>query len=152
MRRCTSFSNSKALFDLQTTFKNVFKHYKNNLKRQIPSRSFDMNFETIKYGLPGPTQSIKNLPEKAMSDEVEMKCIYIINTCDYILDIIPQLQSSIEDKIDNEYKDKIDLETHADDCFKELIRASINCLVVSLCARNDKIYQNTLCKMEWGKF
>jgi hypothetical protein len=25
MRRCTSFSKSKALFDLQTSFKNVFK-------------------------------------------------------------------------------------------------------------------------------
>ena len=33
MRRCTSFSTSKALFDLQTSFKNVFRHYKNLLKR-----------------------------------------------------------------------------------------------------------------------
>lgn len=95
---------------------------------------------------------MKALPEKPMSDDVEMKCVYIINTCDYILDIIPQLQSSIEDKIDQEYSDKIDLEQQAEDCFKELIRASINCLVVSLCARNDKIYANSLIKMDWTQY
>jgi vacuolar protein sorting-associated protein 53 len=38
MRRCTSFSTSKALFDLQTSFKNVFRHYRALLKRSIPSR------------------------------------------------------------------------------------------------------------------
>ena len=85
-----------------------------------------------------------------MSDDVEMKCVYIINTCDYMLDIIPQLQSSIEDKIDQEYSDKIDLEQSAEECFKELIRASINCLVVSLCARNDKIYSTSLTKNDWS--
>lgn len=66
-----------------------------------------------------------------------MKCVYIINTCEYILDIVPQLQNSIEDKIDQEYIDKIDLSMFAGDLFRELIRASVNCLVVSLCARND---------------
>lgn len=66
-----------------------------------------------------------------------MKCVYIINTCEYILDIVPQLQNSIEDKIDQEYMDKIDLSMFAGDLFRELIRASVNCLVVSLCARND---------------
>jgi hypothetical protein len=91
MRRCTSFSTSKALYDLQTSFKNVLRHYRALLKRSIPSRQFDINYDTIKYGLPGSTESIKGLPDKAMSDEVEMKCVYIINTCEYILDILPQL-------------------------------------------------------------
>jgi len=31
MKRCLSFSKSKALFDLQTSFKNVFRFYKNLL-------------------------------------------------------------------------------------------------------------------------
>lgn len=72
-----------------------------------------------------------------MSDDVEMKCVYIINTCEYCLDIIPTLQQSIEDKLDEEYLDKIDLANVASDLFRELIRACVNCLVVSLCARND---------------
>ena len=53
MRRCTSFSTSKALYDLSTSFKNVFRHYRSLLKRTIPSRQFDLTYETIKYGLPG---------------------------------------------------------------------------------------------------
>lgn len=45
MRRCTSFSTSKALFDLQTSFKNVFRHYCNNLRQRIPSRTYNMSYE-----------------------------------------------------------------------------------------------------------
>lgn len=152
LRRCTSFSTSKALFDLHTSFKNVFRHYRQLLKRTIPSRSYDINYETIKYGLPGSTESIKELPEKAMAEAVEMKCVYIINTCEYILDVVPQLQNSIEDKIDQEYIDKIDLSIFAGDLFRELMRASLNCLVVSLCARNDTIYAKTLLKRDWLGF
>ncbi len=52
-----------------------------------------------------------------MSDDVEMKTVYIINTCDYILEIIPQLQTLIEDKIDQEYLDRIDLVESAEATF-----------------------------------
>ena len=52
MRRCTSFSTSKALFDLQTSFKNVFRTYRGFLKMQIPARGYDLSYDTIKYGLP----------------------------------------------------------------------------------------------------
>lgn len=92
LRRCTSFSTSKALFDLHTSFKNVFRHYMQLLRRTIPTRAYDINYETIKYGLPS-TASIKALPEKAMSDQVEMNCAHIVNTCDYILEIVPSLQN-----------------------------------------------------------
>jgi hypothetical protein len=100
MRRCTSFSTSKALFDLQTSFKNVFRHYRAVLKRQIPATHYDLSYDTLKYGLPNSNQSLKGLPEKPMSEEVEMKCVYVINTCEYCLDVVPKLESSIEDKID----------------------------------------------------
>lgn len=89
MRRCTSFSTNKALFDLQTSFKNVFRHYKNLLKRRIPTLSYDLTFEALKFGLPGSNETLKQLPDKPMSDEVELKCVYIINTCEYCLDIVP---------------------------------------------------------------
>ena len=91
LRRCNSFSTSKALFDLHTTFKNVFTHYMRLLKRQVPTRAYDKNYDKIKYGLPGSTESLKELPDKPMAESVELKCCYIINTCDYVLEIIPQL-------------------------------------------------------------
>jgi len=36
LKRCLSFSTSKALFDLHTSFKNVFRHYAKLLKRHLP--------------------------------------------------------------------------------------------------------------------
>ena len=36
LKRCLSFSTSKALFDLYTTFKNVFRFYAKLLKRHLP--------------------------------------------------------------------------------------------------------------------
>ncbi len=36
LKRCISFSTSKALFDLHTCFKNVFRHYSKLLRRNLP--------------------------------------------------------------------------------------------------------------------
>lgn len=87
-----------------------------------------------------------------MSDAVEMNCVFIINTCEYCLEIIPTLQQSIEDQINEEYLDKLDLISSAEDTFQDLIKQSINCLVTSLCARNDAIYASTLLKQNWSDF
>lgn len=56
-----------------------------------------------------------------MAESVEMYCVYIINTCDYCIDILPSLQQSIEDKIDSEYADKVDLNNQAQEMFNQLI-------------------------------
>ena len=36
LKRCLSFSTSKALFDLHVSFKNVFRHYCKLLKKHLP--------------------------------------------------------------------------------------------------------------------
>lgn len=38
LKRCLSFSTSKAFFDLHTSFKNVFRHYCRLLKRHLPAK------------------------------------------------------------------------------------------------------------------
>ncbi len=38
------------------------------------------------------------------------------------------------------------------DVFRQLIRCCVNCLVVSLCTRNDQTYGRTLLKMNWKDF
>lgn len=152
MRRCTSFSTSKALYDLQTSFKQVFRHYAANLRTRIPTRAYDLSYEQLTFGLPNSNDSLKRLPDKPMSEAVEMNCVYIINTCEYCLEIVPSLQQSIEDQIDPEYQDAIDLANAASETFQDLIRQSINCLVTGLCARNDQIYAQTLLKKNWNEF
>jgi vacuolar protein sorting-associated protein 53 len=81
LKRCISFSTSKALFDLHISFKNVFRHYSKLLRRVIGK--------------------IGNENEKiSLTDDKELKCCYVINTCEYCLETIPGLHNSITDKID----------------------------------------------------
>ena len=47
LRRCISFSTNKALFDLQTSFKNVFKYYRALLKQRIPAKMYDITYENV---------------------------------------------------------------------------------------------------------
>lgn len=74
LKRCISFSTSKALFDLHISFKNVFRHYSKLLKRALPK----MGTENEKV---------------VLTDEVELKCCYVINTCEYCLETIPGLHT-----------------------------------------------------------
>lgn len=130
----------------------MFRNYKALLRRNFPARTHDLNYELIKYGLPGSNPTLKCLPDKPLSDEVELKCVYIINTAEYILDVVPQIQAQIEDKIDQEYLDSVELSQHVSEQFQELIKSCVNSLVVSLCARNDQIYQKHLNKINWKDF
>lgn len=98
-KRCISFSTSKALMDLHISFKNVFRHYSKLLKKFLPKLGTD-NEKIV------------------LADEVELKCSYVINTCEYCLETIPGLHNQIVDKIDEQYKSKIDLNI-ASDTFRE---------------------------------
>ena len=51
------------------------------------------------------------------------------------LDELADLTRTAYDETDNQ-----DLSQQIEDTFQDLIKASINCLVTSLCARNDQIY------------
>jgi hypothetical protein len=75
LKRCLSFSTSKALFDLHTTFKNVFRHYAKLLKRHLPQK---LGTDSDKISL---------------SDEIELKACIVINTCEYCLDTVPGLHN-----------------------------------------------------------
>ena len=69
-----------------------------------------------------------------------MKCVYLINTSEYCLEIIPQLHQQIEDNISDEFIEKVSLKDQAEEMFRELINSSIRALTQSIEARNDVIY------------
>lgn len=73
LKRCLSFSTSKALFDLHTSFKNVFRQYARLLKRHLPTK---LGTEQEKI---------------ALTDEQEAKACIVINTCEYCLETVPGL-------------------------------------------------------------
>lgn len=72
--RCLKFSRGSALFNLQCAFKSVFKYYTRTLKFKLPAKTF----EDSQAGSPF-----------LLSDEQELRCVYMINTCEYCLEVIP---------------------------------------------------------------
>ena len=73
--RCLKFSRGSALFNLQCSFKNVFKYYIKQLKMKLPPKAFDDN----------------SSGQILLNDEQELRCVYLVNTCEYCLETIPQL-------------------------------------------------------------
>ena len=53
-----------------------------------------------------------------LTDEQEAKACIVINTCEYCLETVPGLHNQIYDKIDEQYKSKVDLNV-AQDAFRE---------------------------------
>ena len=135
MNRCTSFSKGKSLFNLQIAFKNVFQRYTQLLKKKLPAKTFEESANAT-----------------VLTDNDEMKCVYLINTCEYCLDTIPQLHQTIEDIISEEFVDNVDLKDNAEDMFREVINSSVMALVKSIEGRNEKIYSDQLLKTNWLQF
>ena len=71
--RCLKFSRGSALFNLQCSFKTVFKYYIRQLKQKLPPRAFDDNSQGVIL----------------LNDEQELRCVYLVNTCEYCLETIP---------------------------------------------------------------
>ena len=72
--RCLKFSRGSALFNLQCSFKTVFKYYIRQLKSKLPPKAFDEGQQQV-----------------LLTDEQELRCVYLVNTCEYCLETIPQL-------------------------------------------------------------
>ena len=70
--RCLKFSRGSALFQLQCSFKSVFKHYIRLLKAKLPPKTFEEQVNAM-----------------LLTDEQELRLVYIVNTCEYCLEIIP---------------------------------------------------------------
>jgi hypothetical protein len=135
LMRCISFSKSKALFDLQVAFKNVVRYYiKTLLKRKLPVKAWDAaaNSETKRPGA--------GLASFELSIEQELRCIYIVNTCEYCLETLPKLHSQISDTITEEYENQLDLEETTSDLCRELINFTFRVLINSILYRTEGIY------------
>lgn len=136
--RCVSFSRGKSLFDLAGAFRNALTFYAHLLKRKLPLKAFDSNSPV------------------ALSDEQELTCCYVVNTCEYCLEMIPKLESSVEDALAEDYREMMQtgaqappLGAAAEAPFNELIAAVVSVLVGSLEARCESLYVSQMAKYNW---
>ena len=81
-----------------------------------------------------------------------MECVYIVNTCEYLLEMLPKLHAEIERTITEEYEEKLDLEATTSDACRSLINLTIRVLINSILARTDTIYKNQMVKTNWLQF
>ena len=113
------------MFNLQCAFKSVFKHYIKLLKAKLPPRTFEEQ---------------QNANSVLLTEDQEQRLVYIVNTCEYCLEIVPQLHQQIEDRVSEEFENNIDLKDEAEDNFRKLIADAIRAIVRSMEARNDQLY------------
>ncbi len=57
-------------------------------------------------------------------DEGEVSVCYIVNTCEYCADILPQLETTVKSRVDAMYKDDIDLHVEQN-TFHDIITIAI---------------------------
>lgn len=74
-----------------------------------------------------PVKAYEN--NNLLTDEQELACVHIVNTCEYCLETIPKLHNQIEDSIEGF---EIDLQDAASPAYRELINTVMMVLVKSI--------------------
>ena len=119
IKRCCDLNTGQAFYDLHLEYKAVLNEFATILSNQLvrPSGTKNSFGETVyKFG---------------ESDDIPRLACYIVNTAEYCLDNMPKLQDNIQSRIDDEYKERIDLEED-EDSFYEVINAAIKVLAGGL--------------------
>lgn len=97
IKRCTALTNGSTFLALSKEFRTCLRHYAEALKDKCPAPH--NAGPPVQYRLPpGSEQGI----------------CYIINTCEYCADVIPQLESLIQSKMASALVDQVDLNAEAD--------------------------------------
>ena len=109
MNRCLSISKGGPFLELCNKFKEVFKEYNQSI-----------------------LQSKVNVKSTTKIDVVEIKSIaYVINTSDYCISTIGSLTQSLQDKIEEEHKHKINYDDILD-CFRTTYKTAYDILTSTL--------------------
>ena len=133
MNRCLTFSKSKTFLDLCMKFKEIFKFY----NEEILKTKFNLNF-----------YSQKNNENKNIKDEDIKNISYIINTCDYCITTIGALTISLQEKIEEKYKENINYDDVISN-IREIYKSAYDVLSINLKNLINEQLQNGIIKKNW---
>ena len=125
VKRCTALTAGQTFFDLHKEFKACLSQYGTILKQKLGAGG----------GRPLP-------------DNFEKDVCYVVNTAAYCAETIPQLEESIKSKIDDRYKESVDL-NHEQESFYDVIAAAIRTLVAALQSQVESAFK-TMTGINWG--
>ena len=124
VKRCTALTVGQTFFDLHKEFKACLSQYGNILKKKV-------------------------VPISARpSENFEKEVCYVVNTAEYCAETIPQLEELIKSKIDEQYKESVDLNEEKE-FFYDIIAASIRSLVSALQSQVEVAFK-TMANINWG--
>lgn len=140
--RCTALTNRKTLFLLYRAFQRTLRKYAKVLSGKYPS------------ALSGPAAAIGGISIASLSgtNTTGVKDVYrippgeettichVIDTCEYCADTVEALQDLIIDKIEDKYKEKIDM-SGEEETFHDVTAKGIRVLVSGLVQRTDQPFK-----------
>ena len=132
IKRCCNLNTGQAFYDLHLEYRSVLVEYAAILNSKLPK---PMNAGLA--GLKGNTSAggIESKKYKfGEDDEIPRLACYIINTADYCLDSMPKLEENIQNRIDEKFKEQVDMEEEQDAMY-EVINMAVQVLASGLISR-----------------
>ncbi len=126
INRCTQFTKGQAFYSLYTEFKKVLSDYSTMLNDKLPAQG-----------------------KHITADGVTLSC-FVCNAAEYCNETVPQLEELIQDKINDAYRETIDMDEVVT-LFSNNLMASIQAMVAGVHASIDGDLA-TFGKTNWAQF
>jgi hypothetical protein len=133
IQRCTRLTTGQTFFKLFKAFKACLGDYARNLQAKFP---------------PSAGTGVLGTNQYKITEGGQLMVCYVVNTCEYCSEILPQLEDTIKSKIDEAYKDSIDL-TYETDAYHDTISVAIRVLHGGLEHRADPACRS-MSSINWG--
>ena len=131
IKRCTALTNGTTFLALSKEFRTCLRNYAEALKSKCP---------TPYNAGPPPLYRLPSGSEQGLC--------YIINTCEYCSDVLPQLESLIQSKIAPALADQVDLNAEVD-LVMDVVAHCIKILVSGVMDRLDSSFK-AMQSMNWS--
>jgi len=142
--RCTALTNRKTLFSLYRAFQRTLRKYAKVLEGKYPSAlsgpaaaigGMNISIAGLSAGNASAIKDVYRIPP----GEEETIC-HVIDTCEYCTDTMEALQDLIIDKIEDRYKEKINM-SGEEEAFTDVTAKGIRVLVSGLVQRTDQAFK-----------
>ena len=145
VKRCTGYSTGQTFYNLQKEYQDVLTRYSNLLINKLPKPLNDSSSNN-NNGDDKNVAAHANYKLDDGEDVLRMACL-IVNTSEYCAETSPQLADMVREKIDEAFKDHINMDA-IEDSFYDVINISIRVLASGLEQRLLK-HLDIMTKMPW---
>ena len=149
IERCTALTRGTTFFLLYKAFDEALKKYSNVLSQKLPQPSLASNLGGISIAsLSSNSSSATSSASYKIPPGEELTVCHVIDTCEYCADTVEALEDLIKDKMDDDFKEKIDLSS-SQGSFYDVTAKGLRVLVSGLENRVE-IIMKEIYGINWG--